>query len=47
MGANFSSLNTIKNNEYINRLADVESIDENDPFWNQLLSFKTNLSFTK
>lgn len=47
MGANYSGIGSLKNNEHINRLVDVESISENDPFWNQLLSFKSNLTFTK
>ena len=47
MGAQCSNLNEIKKNEYLKRLVDVESINENDPFWNQLLSFSNNLQLTK
>ncbi len=47
MGAQFSSLDQVKKNQYINRLVDEEHIDENDPFWNQLLSFSLDLQLTK
>jgi hypothetical protein len=47
MGAQCSNLNEIKKNEYLKRLVDVESINENDPFWNQLLSFAISLPLTK
>ncbi len=47
MGAQFSNLNDLKKNQYLKRLVDVDPIDENDPFWNQLLSFTTNLPLTK
>ena len=47
MGAQYSGLTSLKKNEYIKRLVDKESINENDPFWNQLLSFKNNLTLTK
>ncbi|XP_078275492.1 dymeclin isoform X2 [Rhinoraja longicauda] len=39
MGANSSSTAEIASNDYLKRLAGTESISENDPFWNQLLSF--------
>ncbi|XP_072461242.1 dymeclin isoform X1 [Notamacropus eugenii] len=39
MGANSSSINDLSENEYLKRLSGTESISENDPFWNQLLSF--------
>jgi hypothetical protein len=39
MGAQYSGIQSIKGNAYIDRLIDAESINENDPFWNQLLSF--------
>lgn len=39
MGANSSSTADIASNDYLKRLAGTESISENDPFWNQLLSF--------
>ena len=47
MGAQYSGVANVKNNEYLKRLSDEESINENDPFWNQLLSFASNLTFTK
>lgn len=47
MGAEFSSLDQLNKNDYINRLVNEERIDENDPFWNQLLSFTINLPLTK
>ena len=47
MGAQFSNVNDLKKNEYLKRLVDVDPIDVNDPFWNQLLSFTTNLPFNK
>jgi hypothetical protein len=49
MGAQFSGLdqNSLKRNQYLNRLVDLEHIDENDPFWNQLLSFALDLPLTK
>ncbi|XP_020841473.1 dymeclin isoform X1 [Phascolarctos cinereus] len=39
MGANSSSISDLSENEYLKRLSGAESISENDPFWNQLLSF--------
>ncbi|XP_078408899.1 dymeclin isoform X2 [Cetorhinus maximus] len=39
MGANSSSIADLANNSYLQRLAGTETISENDPFWNQLLSF--------
>jgi hypothetical protein len=48
MGAQYSGLNSsLKKNECLKRLVGTESINENDPFWNQLLSFKNNYKFTK
>lgn len=47
MGASYSGINSLKNNEYIERLINVESINNNDPFWNQFMSFKDSLIFTK
>ena len=47
MGAQFSNVNDLKKNQYLKRLVDVDPIDVNDPFWNQLLSFTTNLPLTK
>ncbi|RMZ94589.1 dymeclin isoform X1 [Brachionus plicatilis] len=47
MGAEFSSLDQLSKNDYINRLVNDEHIDENDPFWNQLLSFTINIPLTK
>nr|XP_027193748.1 dymeclin-like [Dermatophagoides pteronyssinus] len=45
MGTNLSSLKTIKQNDYINRLISNEHINPNDTkFWNEFLSFAfTNL----
>ncbi|XP_044287041.1 dymeclin isoform X2 [Varanus komodoensis] len=42
MGANSSSINELPENEYLKRLSGQEVISENDPFWNQLLSFSFN-----
>ncbi|XP_071658860.1 dymeclin isoform X3 [Patagioenas fasciata] len=39
MGANSSSISELPENEYLKKLAGAEPISENDPFWNQLLSF--------
>uniref|UniRef100_F7CPC3 Dymeclin n=1 Tax=Ornithorhynchus anatinus TaxID=9258 RepID=F7CPC3_ORNAN len=39
MGANSSSISELPENEYLKRLSGTESVSENDPFWNQLLSF--------
>ncbi|XP_067886431.1 dymeclin isoform X1 [Heterodontus francisci] len=39
MGANSSSIAELENNSYLQHLAGTEPISENDPFWNQLLSF--------
>ncbi|XP_064902900.1 dymeclin isoform X4 [Columba livia] len=39
MGANSSSISELPDNEYLKKLAGAEPISENDPFWNQLLSF--------
>ncbi len=47
MGAQYSSVNDLKRNEYLKRLVDIEPIDENDPFWNQLLSFTNSLPLSK
>jgi hypothetical protein len=47
MGSQFSGMESVKRNPYIKRLVDVEAIDENDPFWNQLLSFTLNLPLSK
>lgn len=48
MGSQFSSLDgSLNKNQYLNRLVGEEHIDENDPFWNQLLSFVFNFQFNK
>jgi hypothetical protein len=48
MGSQFSGLDAhLKKNSHLKRLTDVEHIDENDPFWNQLLSFSSNIALTK
>lgn len=39
MGANSSSISELNGNEYLRRLAGPDAVSENDPFWNQLLSF--------
>ncbi|XP_053153341.1 dymeclin isoform X3 [Hemicordylus capensis] len=42
MGANSSSISELPENEYLKKLSGREAISENDPFWNQLLSFSFN-----
>ncbi|XP_077792626.1 dymeclin isoform X5 [Podarcis muralis] len=42
MGASSSSVNELPENEYLKKLSGRERISENDPFWNQLLSFSFN-----
>ncbi|XP_068107481.1 dymeclin isoform X2 [Hyperolius riggenbachi] len=39
MGANSSTVSELSENDYLKRLSGTEAISENDPFWNQLLSF--------
>ncbi|XP_077354711.1 dymeclin isoform X2 [Festucalex cinctus] len=39
MGANTSQLSDLPNNPSLKALVGTESISENDPFWNQLISF--------
>ncbi|KAM3845146.1 dymeclin isoform 1-T4 [Vipera latastei] len=39
MGAASSSIHDLPENEYLKKLTGREAISENDPFWNQLLSF--------
>ncbi|XP_058026948.1 dymeclin isoform X1 [Ahaetulla prasina] len=39
MGAASSSIHDLPENEYLKKLSGREAISENDPFWNQLLSF--------
>ncbi|XP_069483055.1 dymeclin isoform X2 [Ambystoma mexicanum] len=39
MGANSSTVTDLSENEYLKKLSGTEPISENDPFWNQLLSF--------
>ncbi|CAF3796619.1 unnamed protein product [Rotaria sp. Silwood1] len=46
MGAQYSSLNDLKSNEYLSRFISEESISINDPFWNQFLSFRIQSPFT-
>ncbi|CAF1028148.1 unnamed protein product [Adineta steineri] len=46
MGAQYSSLNDLKSNEYLSRFVSEESISSNDPFWNQFLSFRLQSPFT-
>ncbi len=47
MGAYFSDINTVDKNQYLSKLVDVEHINENDPYWNQLLSFTFKLPFNQ
>ncbi|CAF3752355.1 unnamed protein product [Rotaria sp. Silwood1] len=46
MGAQYSSLNDLKSNEYLSRFVSEETISVNDPFWNQFLSFRLQSPFT-
>ena len=46
MGAQFSNVNSIAKNEYLDKLIDVEHISDMDPYWNQLLSFQFKLPFS-
>lgn len=39
MGANTSQISDLSNNQSLKTLVGTESISENDPFWNQLISF--------
>ncbi|KAM5219384.1 dymeclin isoform 1-T1 [Hipposideros larvatus] len=39
MGSNSSRIDDLPKNEYLKKLSGTESVSENDPFWNQLLSF--------
>lgn len=39
MGANTSQISYLSNNQSLKTLVGTESISENDPFWNQLISF--------
>lgn len=39
MGANSSTINELSENDYLKKLSGSEAISENEPFWNQLLSF--------
>ncbi|KAJ8311402.1 hypothetical protein KUTeg_010757 [Tegillarca granosa] len=39
MGAHSSSISELSSNEYLQKLAGAEPINQIDPFWNQLLSF--------
>ncbi|KAM3937919.1 dymeclin isoform 2-T2 [Leptodactylus fuscus] len=39
MGANSSTINELSENDYLKKLSGTEAISENEPFWNQLLSF--------
>ncbi|XP_072272830.1 dymeclin isoform X2 [Pyxicephalus adspersus] len=42
MGANSSTISELPDNEYLKKLSGTEAISENEPFWNQLLSFTFN-----
>jgi len=46
MGAQYSSLNDLKSNEYLTRFVSEQQISVNDPFWNQFVSFEFRSSFT-
>ncbi|XP_069324108.1 dymeclin isoform X1 [Eulemur rufifrons] len=39
MGSNSSRIGDLPKNEYLKKLSGAEPVSENDPFWNQLLSF--------
>ncbi|KAE8636754.1 hypothetical protein XENTR_v10003121 [Xenopus tropicalis] len=39
MGANSSTIKELSENEFLKKLSGTDSISENEPFWNQLLSF--------
>ncbi|XP_018411239.1 PREDICTED: dymeclin isoform X2 [Nanorana parkeri] len=39
MGANSSTICELSDNDYLKKLSGTEAISENEPFWNQLLSF--------
>lgn len=39
MGANTSHISDLASNQSLKTLVGTESISENDPFWNQLISF--------
>ncbi|XP_071989253.1 dymeclin isoform X1 [Engystomops pustulosus] len=39
MGANSSTISELSENDYLKKLSGNEAISENEPFWNQLLSF--------
>lgn len=39
MGANTSQVSDLSDNPSLKTLVGTESISENDPFWNQLISF--------
>lgn len=39
MGANISHISDLSDNPSLKALVGTESISENDPFWNQLISF--------
>ncbi|CAF5216130.1 unnamed protein product [Rotaria magnacalcarata] len=46
MGAQYSSLNELKSNQYLSQFVSEEIISVNDPFWNQFLSFRLQSPFT-
>ncbi|XP_073445845.1 dymeclin-like [Dendrobates tinctorius] len=39
MGANSSTINELSDSDYLKKLSGSDAISENEPFWNQLLSF--------
>lgn len=43
MGGTGSSLSELGENEFLRRFVGKESIDDTDPFWEQLLSFSFNI----
>uniref|UniRef100_A0A8C4X8E1 Dymeclin n=1 Tax=Erpetoichthys calabaricus TaxID=27687 RepID=A0A8C4X8E1_ERPCA len=47
MGANTSSVTELAENENLRKLTGTESISENDPFWNQLISFSFTMTLCK
>ncbi|CAD5111996.1 DgyrCDS1248 [Dimorphilus gyrociliatus] len=47
MGATYSSISELSSNKYLLQLSGVEKITADDPFWNQLLSYKFHIPLTR
>lgn len=43
MGATLSSLERLGENELLRKFCGLEPISDNDPFWNQLLSYNVKV----